>query len=72
VSRKFTLVIERDPETGWLVGSVPQLPGCYSQAPSLSELEAGIREAIAAYLGEEEPDLDLSEFVGVHTIEVAL
>ena len=31
---EFTVVIERDPESGWLIGSVSELPGCYTQAPT--------------------------------------
>lgn len=46
----FTVVIERDPESGWLVGEVVELPGCYTQAPDLPSLEKNIREAIQAYL----------------------
>jgi predicted RNase H-like HicB family nuclease len=50
VTHEFTLIIERDPESEWLVGSVAELPGCYSQAPTLAELEANMREAIEVYL----------------------
>lgn len=46
----FTVVIERDPESGWLVGEVVELPGCYTQAPDLLSLERNIWEAIQAYL----------------------
>ena len=46
----FTIVVERDPESGWLVGEVIELPGCYSQAATLQELEANVREAVEAYL----------------------
>lgn len=48
--RYFTLVVEQDPESGWLVGEVVELPGCYTQAPDLPTLEANAREAIVAYL----------------------
>ena len=50
MKRAFTVVIERDPESGWLVGEVIELPGCYTQAPDMPALEANIKEAIAAYL----------------------
>ena len=50
MNRTFTVVIERDPESGWLVGEVVELPGCYTQAPDIPALETNIREAIAAYL----------------------
>jgi predicted RNase H-like HicB family nuclease len=50
MTRSYTVVLERDPESGWLVGEVVELPGCYTQAPDLPTLEANIREAISAYL----------------------
>ncbi|MDO8635244.1 MAG: type II toxin-antitoxin system HicB family antitoxin, partial [Dehalococcoidia bacterium] len=35
--REFTVVIEKD-EEGYLVASVPSLPGCHTQARSMDEL----------------------------------
>jgi predicted RNase H-like HicB family nuclease len=43
--RQFDVVIERD-EEGYYVASVPQLPGCHTQARSLDEVTQRIREAI--------------------------
>ena len=62
--RSFTIVVERDPESLWLVGEVVELPGCYSQAPDMPALEANLREAIAAYLGDAPLDQETPEFVG--------
>lgn len=50
MQHQYTVIVERDPESGWLVGSVAGLPGCYSQAPDMASLEANIREAIQVYL----------------------
>lgn len=50
MKKTFTVIVERDPESGWLVGEVVELPGCYTQAPYLGALETNVREAIAAYL----------------------
>jgi len=50
MKNSYTVVVERDPESGWLVGEVVELPGCYTQAQDLPSLESNIREAIAAYL----------------------
>lgn len=69
--RSFTVVIERDPETGWLVGEVVELPGCYTQAPDLPSLEANVREAIAAYLQTVEDDQPTSDFMGTLRVEIA-
>jgi len=45
---KVSVVVERD-EDGWFVGSVPELPGCHTQAKSLYELMKRMREAVEAY-----------------------
>jgi predicted RNase H-like HicB family nuclease len=67
--REFSVVIERD-EEGYLVASVPSLPGCHTQARSLDELLERVREAIALSLElEAESDKEL-EFVGVQRVSV--
>jgi predicted RNase H-like HicB family nuclease len=71
VKRSFTLVVERDRESHWLVGEVVELPGCYTQAPDLPTLEANIREAIRVYLATVEPEEPLPDFVGTWRVEVA-
>lgn len=70
MKRTFTIIVERDPETGWLVGEVVELPGCYSQAPDEASLEANMREAIRAYLDTAEADEPHPAFVGTWRIDV--
>ncbi len=72
MTRQFTYVVERDPESGWLVGEVTELPGCYTQAKNMAELEENIREAIQVYLETRNDISPLPEFVGLHRIEVAV
>jgi predicted RNase H-like HicB family nuclease len=48
--QQFTVIIERDPESNWLVGSMAELPGCYTQAPDVASLEANMSDAIEVYL----------------------
>lgn len=45
MKRDFTVVIERDSD-GYYVASVPELPGCHTQARSLDALISRIEEAI--------------------------
>lgn len=71
MTRSFTVVVERDPESGWLVGEVVELAGCYTQAPDRTTLEANIREAIVAYLKTTEVEEPLPEFVETFQVEVA-
>ena len=68
--RSFTAVVERDPDTGLYVGHVPGFPGAHSQAESLDELTANLREVVQMLLEDGEPELD-AEFVGIQTILVA-
>ncbi len=63
MKRSFTVVVERDPVSTWLVGDVVELPGCYSQASDLRTLETNMQEAIRAYLRTVEPDEPLPDFV---------
>ena len=51
--REFTVVIERD-EDGWLVGSVPALRGCHTQASNMEDLLVNIKEAILLCLEVED------------------
>jgi predicted RNase H-like HicB family nuclease len=50
--REFTVIIERD-EEGYLVGSVPVLKGCHTQARSMDELLERMKEAIQLCLDVE-------------------
>jgi predicted RNase H-like HicB family nuclease len=68
--RSFTAVIERCPDTGVYVGYVPGFPGAHTQADTLDELHANLREVIELLLEDGEPRL-AAEFVGTHTIVIA-
>jgi len=68
MQQKFNVVIERDSE-GWLVASVPSLPGCHTQARSLDQLEERIKEAIALCVEDTETS-GIPEFVGVQQVAV--
>jgi predicted RNase H-like HicB family nuclease len=68
--RTFPIVVERDPETGLLVGYVPGWPGAHTQATDSHELEQNMREVIEMLLEDGEPHLE-SEFVDVRSIQVA-
>jgi predicted RNase H-like HicB family nuclease len=68
--RTFNVIVERDPDTGLFVGSVPGWPGAHSQGASLDELGRNLREVIAMLLEDGDPKLE-SEFVGLQAIRVA-
>ena len=66
----FNVIVERDPETGLFVGSVPGWPGAHSQGATLDEPDENLREVIGMLLEDGDPALE-SEFVGLQTIRVA-
>jgi predicted RNase H-like HicB family nuclease len=70
LARQFDVVIERD-EENYYVASVPQIPGCHTQAQSLDELIRRIREAIELCLETDNIPTDNLEFVGVQRITIA-
>ena len=48
----FDVVVRRD-EDDYYVATVPELPGCHTQAKSLDDLMTRIKEAILLYLETE-------------------
>jgi len=65
----FTAVIEKDPDTGLLVGYIPGFPGAHSQGQTIDELVANLQEVVAMLLEDGEPRLD-AEFIGTQSIRV--
>ena len=65
---RFEVVVRKD-EDGYYVASVPELPGCHTQAKSLDNLMNRIKEAISLYL-ETEGCSTAGSFVGVQVVEV--
>ncbi|MDR2203090.1 MAG: type II toxin-antitoxin system HicB family antitoxin [Nitrososphaerota archaeon] len=69
---KFSVVVEKD-EDGYYVASVPELPGCHTQARTLDTVMERIKEAIQGYLETETEKLKecgRTELVGVQFVEV--
>jgi len=67
--REFSVIVELDGD-GYYVASVPELPGCHTQARSLDKLIKRVREAIELCLEVEEDGQPTTEFVGVQRITV--
>jgi predicted RNase H-like HicB family nuclease len=68
--RSYTAVIERDTQTGLLVGHIPGFRGAHSQGETMEELQANLAEVVAMLLEDGEPHLE-AEFVGTQTVRVA-
>lgn len=65
----FTFIIERDADTGLLVGHVPGFPGAHSQGASFEELQQNLREVIEMLLEDGQPVIE-SEFVGTQLVTI--
>ena len=71
MKKEFSIVIEQD-EDGYYNSSVPELPGCHTQAKSLDELNKRIIEAIELYLEvDKERTNKAIKFIGFQKVEVS-
>ena len=66
---KYSVVIERD-EDGLYIASIPELPGCHTQARSIDEVMSRIKEAAELYLEATGVEPSENEFVGIQILEV--
>jgi predicted RNase H-like HicB family nuclease len=71
---KIIAYIERDPETGLYIGTVPEIVGAHTQAETLDELQKNLKEVIELCLEEMTPEdkKRLPEFIGIQQIEVSV
>lgn len=70
LKRNLDIIIEKD-EDGFYVASVPELPGCHTQAKTLDELIKRVKEAVELYLEVKKDAIKNNlEFIGIQRIEV--
>ena len=71
MKKEFNIVIEQD-EDGYYIASVPELPGCHTQAKSLDELNKRVIEAIELYLEVDKERVNkVIKFIGFQKVEVS-
>jgi predicted RNase H-like HicB family nuclease len=76
--RRYSVLIEHDPDDDVYVASVPALPGCFTQGPTVADARQRIREAIQVHLeglatlGEPIPDETVApQLITVEIAEIA-
>jgi predicted RNase H-like HicB family nuclease len=69
MGKTYTTVVERCPDTNLHIGYIPGFPGAHTQAETLDELSANLREVISLLTEEGEPNLE-AEFVGTQLVTV--
>jgi len=77
--KQFKIIIEQD-EDGYFFASVPALPGCHTQAKTLTDLNKRIKEAISLCMEVAQTNSKYQEcinffasepiFIGLETIRV--
>jgi predicted RNase H-like HicB family nuclease len=70
MKKEFNVVVERDRD-GFYVASIPELKGCHTQARSLDDLMARIREAAELCLEVQGHEIEGLEFIGVQRLTLA-
>ncbi len=68
-SSGYNVIVERDTK-GYFVASVPELPGCHTQAKSFDTLMKRIHEVVTLYLEVQGQKEDSTEFVGFYRIQI--
>jgi predicted RNase H-like HicB family nuclease len=53
----YEVLIERDADTGMLVGYVPGWPGAHTQGADVDEVQRNLREVVEMLLEDDEPIL---------------
>lgn len=65
--KNYTAIIEKCLETDLFVGYIPGFPGAHTQAATLDELHANLKEVLLLLLEEGEPKLE-AEFFGTQML----
>ena len=60
----YNIIVHSAKEGGYWA-EVPDLPGCYTEADTLDELQANMREAIALYLEDAPSEVEHSSMMQV-------
>jgi len=68
----YTTIIKQG-EDGWYVAIVPDIPGCYTQGKTVTEVIERIKEAIEVCLEADKDEyIKPSKFIGLQQIEVRI
>ena len=59
----YNAIVHKEQDGYW--AEVPNLPGCYTEADTLDELNANLREAISLYLEDNEVTPEYSSLMQV-------
>jgi predicted RNase H-like HicB family nuclease len=67
--KNYTAIVERCSETGLYVGYIPGFAGAHTQAESLDELQANLKQVVEMLLEDGEPVFE-GEYIGTQTVSL--
>jgi predicted RNase H-like HicB family nuclease len=70
----FTAHIEKDNDSGYYIGTIPAVPGAYTQAKTLDELTTRLKEVLELCFETMSDDekKSIPQFVGTQQIAIAV
>jgi predicted RNase H-like HicB family nuclease len=70
----FTAHIEKDPDSGYYIGTIPAVPGAHTQAKTLDELSARLKEVLELCFEtmSDEEKKSIPQFIGTQQISIAV
>lgn len=71
MNKSYDVIIEKDSD-GFYVATVPEIPGCHTQAKSLDELVKRTKEVIELCIDVANDKISTSQFVGIQRIAVTI
>ena len=71
MNRNYDVIIEKDVD-GFYIATVPEIPGCHTQAKSLDELMQRTKEVVELCLEVQKDDSPINQFVGIQKIAVVV
>jgi len=69
MAHPYTVLLERDSK-GWIVATVPAIPGCHTQGRTVAQAMERIKEAIELCLETDKRRVTPNRFIGVQQLEV--
>ena len=74
MEKLFTAHIEKDTDSDFYIGSIPNVPGTHTQAKTLDELSIRIKEVLELCFETmtEEEKSDIPQFIGTQQISLAI
>ena len=71
---EFTAQIEKDPDTGLYIGTIPNVPGAHTQAKTLDALNKNLKEVLELCIEEmtRKEIENIPEFVGFQQVRVSV